>query len=168
MHNSFANRLQVIVGISVVYIMGYNGMVATYAWLCGGEFTFGFAASVGFFGAWLTTFTAPYFINLDALNWGPKYGYIWAPSCAIGALWTWLYLPEVKNRTFEEINEMFMARLPARKFRGYKCVGPAVFQVDEKHPRVSVEEVVWADGKVASEAAMHVEGAVFSRYSGDI
>jgi hypothetical protein len=94
--------------------MGYNGMISSYAWLCGGEFpsqrlrsfTFGLAASVGFFGAWLTTFTAPYFINPDALNWGPKYGYLWAPSCAIGALWTYFYLPEVKNRTFEEIDEM--------------------------------------------------------------
>jgi hypothetical protein len=108
------NSSQAIVGISVLYIMGYNGMVSSYAWLCGGEFpsqrlrsfTFGIAASVGFFGAWLTTFTAPYFINPDALNWGPKYGYIWAPSCVIGALWTYFYLPEVKDRTFEEIDEM--------------------------------------------------------------
>jgi hypothetical protein len=89
-------------------------MVATYAWLCGGEFpsqrlrsyTFGLAASIGFLGAWLATFTAPYFINPDSLNWGPKYGYIWFPSCLLGALWTWLYLPEVQNRTFEEIDEM--------------------------------------------------------------
>ena len=67
----------------------------------------------GFFGAWLATFTAPYFINPSALNWGPKYGYIWAPSCFIGALWAYFYLPEVKNRTFEEIDEMvsFMLRI---------------------------------------------------------
>jgi hypothetical protein len=55
-------------------------MIATYAWLAGGEipsqrlrsYTFGLAAAVGFFGAWLTTFTAPYFINPASLNWGPK------------------------------------------------------------------------------------------------
>ena len=101
-------------GVSVVYIVGYNGMVATYAWLCGGEFpsqrlrsyTFGLAASIGFLGAWLATFTAPYFINPDSLDWGPKYGYIWTPSCLIGALWTYFYLPEVQNRKFEEIDEM--------------------------------------------------------------
>lgn len=89
-------------------------MVATYAWLCGGEFpsqrlrsyTFGLASSIGFLGAWLATFTAPYFINPDSLNWGPKYGYIWTPSCLLGALWTWFYLPEVQNRKFEEIDEM--------------------------------------------------------------
>jgi SP family sugar:H+ symporter-like MFS transporter len=51
----------------------------------------------------------------------------------------------------------FMAKLPARKFRGYKCVGPAVFQVDEKNPRVSIEEVVWSNPKVATETAAYVE-----------
>lgn len=79
---------QVIVGLSIVYICGYNGMIAAYAWLSGGEipsqrlrsYTFGVAAAVGFAGAWLATFTAPYFINPDALNWGPEYGkYIHMP-----------------------------------------------------------------------------------------
>jgi SP family sugar:H+ symporter-like MFS transporter len=73
---------QVVVALSVIYICGYNGMVATYAWLAGGEipsqrlrsYTFGIAAAVGFAGAWLATFTAPYFINPSALNWGPEYG----------------------------------------------------------------------------------------------
>ena len=68
-------------------------MVATYAWISGGElpsqrlrsYTFGLATAIGFFAAWLTTFTAPYFINPEALNWGPKYGYIWMPSCLICA-----------------------------------------------------------------------------------
>ena len=56
-------------------------MIAAYAWLSGGEipsqrlrsYTFGVAAAVGFAGAWLATFTAPYFINPDSLNWGPEY-----------------------------------------------------------------------------------------------
>ncbi|KAK4118829.1 general substrate transporter [Parathielavia appendiculata] len=124
---------QAIVGLSVVYILGYNGMVATYAWISGGElpsqrlrsYTFGFATAIGFFAAWLTTFTAPYFINPESLNWGPKYGYIWTPSCFISALWVYFFLPEVKDRTLEEIDEMFEARLPARKFRKYVCVGHA-------------------------------------------
>ena len=94
--------------------MARQGMIATYAWVSGGElpsqrlrsYTFGLAAAVGFFGAWLTTFTAPYFINPEALNWGPRYGYIWFPSCVIAALWVFFFLPEVKGRTLEEIDEM--------------------------------------------------------------
>ncbi|KAL2018419.1 hypothetical protein VTK56DRAFT_838 [Thermocarpiscus australiensis] len=122
---------QAIVALAVVYILGYNGMVATYAWISGGElpsqrlrsYTFGLATAIGFAAAWLTTFTAPYFINPESLNWGPKYGFIWAPSCFVSALWVYMFLPEVKDRTLEEIDEMFEARLPARKFRKYVCVG---------------------------------------------
>jgi SP family sugar:H+ symporter-like MFS transporter len=50
-------------------------------------------------------------------------GWIWAPSCFITVIWVYFYLPEIKNRTLEEIDEMFEARLPARKFRKYVCTG---------------------------------------------
>lgn len=89
-------------------------MIAPYSWLVAGEipsqrlrsYTFGFASAAGFLGAWLITFTAPYFINPSALNWGPRYGYIWFPSCMICVVWVYFFLPEVKGRTLEEINAM--------------------------------------------------------------
>ncbi|KAG8156818.1 hypothetical protein KVR01_013423 [Diaporthe batatas] len=151
-----------IVALAIIYIFGYNGMVATYAWISGGElpsqrlrsYTFGLATAVGFFAAWLATFTAPYFINPESLNWGPKYGYIWTPSCWIAAAWVYFFLPEVKDRSLEEIDEMFEARLPAKKFRQYVCVGRAGREAEKKEAEVvHAEEVVWADGKAASEAA---------------
>ena len=98
----------------VFYIIGFNGMISSYSWLAGGEIpsqrlrsmTLGFAAALSFFFAWLSTFTAPYFINPDSLNWGPKYGYVWTGSCFICAIWTFLFLPETFNRPLDEINEM--------------------------------------------------------------
>ena len=100
-------------------------MVGTYAWLSGGEipsqrlrsYTFGFAAATGFLFAWLTTFTAPYFINPSSLNWGPKYGYIWFPSGLIAAAWVWFFLPELKGRTLEEIDEMVRLTPPPAPLR---------------------------------------------------
>ncbi|KAJ4351420.1 uncharacterized protein N0V89_006762 [Didymosphaeria variabile] len=161
---------KVIVAMSVIYICGYNGMVATYAWLAGGEipsqrlrsYTFGLAAAVGFAGAWLATFTAPYFINPDALNWGPEYGWIWGPSCLITVVWIFFFLPEIKNRTLEEVDEMFEARLPARKFRQYVCVGRHVSEEKilaerDGDERKSVEEKVWTDHKAVAEATVHIE-----------
>jgi len=117
------------VGISITYLVAYNCAINPFSWLAGGEipsqrlrsYTFGLAAGVGFLGAWLATFTAPYFINPGSLNWGPKYGYIWFPSGLIAAVFTFFYLPETKDRTLEEIDEMFEAGVPARKFRGYQC-----------------------------------------------
>ncbi|TKA45745.1 hypothetical protein B0A54_03430 [Friedmanniomyces endolithicus] len=168
---------KLIVGISVVYILSYNGMISSYAWLSGGElpsqhlrsYTFGLAASTGFLGAWLATFTAPYFINPDALNWGPKYGYIWVPPCLLAALWVYFFLPEVKGRSLEEIDELFERRLPARQFRGYVCTSRSAIESkmrnassdegDEKGPTVQTIERVFGDEKgVAAvvETAMHV------------
>ncbi|KAJ5058521.1 general substrate transporter [Bipolaris maydis] len=139
---------KIIVGVSVVYICGYNGMIAAYSWLAGGEipsqrlrsYTFGVASAVAFAAAWLTTFTAPYFINPESLNWGPEYGWIWGPSCFITVLWIYFYLPEIKDRTLEEVDEMFEARLPARKFRKYVCVGHYVQGRDEKIGRSDSEK----------------------------
>jgi SP family sugar:H+ symporter-like MFS transporter len=180
--------IQVVVALSVIYICGYNGMVATYAWLAGGEipsqrlrsYTFGIAAAVGFAGAWLATFTAPYFINPSALNWGPEYGtlsrclypssypsaesssanvpilgWIWGPSCMVTVIWIYIYLPEIKNRTLEEIDEMFEAKLPARSFRKYVCVGRHI--PEDKLGRKSTEEQVWGNEKAVAEATLHIE-----------
>ncbi|RYN54993.1 hypothetical protein AA0114_g3451 [Alternaria tenuissima] len=156
---------KVTVGLTAIYMFSYNGMISTYAWLSGGELpnqrlrshTFGLAASAGFVGAWLTTFTAPYFINPQSMNWGPRYGFIWAPSCAIAATWVFFFLPEVKNRTLEEIDEMFEAKLPARKFSSYKCVGAARHD-DEGKARSSVERekevAVFQNEKVAAETSV--------------
>ncbi|KAF2644092.1 general substrate transporter [Massarina eburnea CBS 473.64] len=161
---------KVIVGMSIIYICGYNGMVATYAWLAGGEIpsqrlrshTFGIAAAIGFAGAWLATFTAPYFINPDALNWGPEYGWIWGPSCMLTVVWIYFYLPEIKNRTLEEIDEMFEAKpkLSAKKFRRYVCTGryigdEKVIAGGEKDQIERVEHM--GEKKQTAEATVHNE-----------
>jgi MFS transporter, SP family, sugar:H+ symporter len=66
---------KVIVALSVIYIVAYNGGMASFAWLVGGElprqslrsYTFGLAAGVGFIGAWLAAFTAPDFMQVARL-----------------------------------------------------------------------------------------------------
>ncbi|KAH7143447.1 general substrate transporter [Dactylonectria macrodidyma] len=144
---------KVLVALSCLYMTSYNGMIASYSWLVAGEipsqrlrsYTFGFAAAIGFLGAWLITFTAPYFINPSSLNWGPRYGYIWFPSCIISAAWVFFFLPELKGRKLEEIDQMFNERLPARKFRTYQCVTQTSVLNKEK---LSAEIVVSETEKV--------------------
>ncbi|ROV89389.1 hypothetical protein VSDG_08647 [Cytospora chrysosperma] len=154
-----------VVGLAVLYILAYNGMVSTYSWISGGElpsqrlrsYTFGLATAIAFLAAWLATFTAPYFINPESLNWGPRYGYIWTPPCWLAAAWVYFFLPEVKDRSLEEIDEMFEARLPARKFRNYVCVGRAGREAEKNEVEVAhAEEAAWSDGKVATEATTAV------------
>ena len=59
-------------------------------------------------------------------------GWIWGPSCFITVVWVYFYLPEIKNRTLEEIDEMFEARLSARKFRKYVCAQRFAADGDDK------------------------------------
>lgn len=51
---------------------------------------------------------------------------------------------------------MFEARLPARKFRKYVCVGR--HNPDDKHlARKSTEEEVFSNEKAVAEATIHIE-----------
>ena len=72
----------ILIAFSILYNFVYCATIAPYSWVVAGEipsqrlrgYTFGIAAGLGFVGAWLITFTAPYFINPNSLNWGPKAG----------------------------------------------------------------------------------------------
>ncbi|KAI2602113.1 general substrate transporter [Hypoxylon sp. NC1633] len=119
---------KVIVGFSSLFSFFYVAY-APYAWLLGGEYpnnhlrahTYGLSTALNFLGNWLGVFTAPYFINPASLGWSAKYGYIWFGSNAIVFIFTYFCIPETRDRTLEEINEIFEAKVPARKFKGYVC-----------------------------------------------
>jgi len=121
---------QVLTAMSAIYNFFYCGTISPYAWTVGAEitsqrlrsYTIGVGSAINFLLAWAITFSAPYFINLANLNWGAKYGWIWFASCFIMAAWMFFFLPETKDRTLEELDELFEAQLPARKFRSYVCV----------------------------------------------
>ena len=119
-----------VVASVALFKFAYTTM-GPYAWLIGGEYpnnqqrgyVFGIASALNFMLTWLGTFTAPFFINPAALGWNAQYGYIWFVSNLIMTVFTWFLLPETRDRTLEEIHEMFEAKLPARAFQGYVCVG---------------------------------------------
>ena len=88
-------------------------------------------------------------------------------------MFVYFCLPEVKGRSLEEIDEMFAARLPARKFRSYVCTGRAAIEskmrngsdsdddksTGGKDGTVQTIERVFGDEKGVSavvETAMHV------------
>ncbi|KEF56624.1 uncharacterized protein A1O9_06813 [Exophiala aquamarina CBS 119918] len=150
------NTGRVVVGFIALFTFFYVAY-APYAWLLGGEyvnnqmraFTFGFATALNFLGNWLGTFTAPYFINPAKLAWGPQYGYIWFGSNMIVAVFTWFFLPETRDRTLEEIHEMFEAKLPARAFKNYVCVGVEGYAAEAMGKDLSMRK--------EAGAAAHVE-----------
>ncbi|KAJ9480383.1 putative Maltose permease MAL31 (putative) [Pseudozyma hubeiensis] len=57
-----------------------------------------------------------YMLNSDAWNLQAKTGLFWAGTCAISLVWTYFRLPELANRTYGELEVLFAAKVPARKF----------------------------------------------------
>lgn len=49
------------------------------------------------------------------------HSYIWFGSNMILFAFTWFFIPETRDRTLEEIHEMFENNVPARKFKSYVC-----------------------------------------------
>ncbi|KAJ4295542.1 hypothetical protein N0V90_007555 [Kalmusia sp. IMI 367209] len=56
------------------------------------------------------------------LNWGAKVAYIWAASNAITFVFLYFFLPEMRGRSLEEIDEMFQNRVPTWEFPAYHCI----------------------------------------------
>jgi Sugar (and other) transporter len=108
---------------------------------------------LNFLGNWLGTFTAPYFINPASLGWSAKYGYIWFASNMILLVFTWFFIPETRDRTLEEIHEMFEARLPARKFKAYVCTSTEALAAEGIAKDIKLREVGSASHVEDSEKA---------------
>lgn len=79
---------------------------------------------------------------------GGKYGYIWAGTSVIALAWYYFFIPELKGRSLEEIDELFENKVPTFEFKSFetKALGKALKDVQDRmnrgeKPVASVEEV---------------------------
>jgi hypothetical protein len=70
----------------------------------------------------LMSVSLPYIFNPDAGNLGGKTGFVYLGLCSVGAIGTWLWLPEMKDRSPAEIDRMFALKLSSRKFESWYMV----------------------------------------------
>ncbi|KAI1102458.1 general substrate transporter [Jackrogersella minutella] len=111
------------------YVIVWRGFASSMTWPISAEVvnsrlrvvTLSFASAIDFFFAWLTCFCSPYFINPTALDWGAKYCWIWTASNVLTFAVFWLFLPDMKGRSLEEIDELFEKRVPTRGFPIFEC-----------------------------------------------
>ncbi|KAI1828344.1 MFS transporter [Xylaria intraflava] len=140
---------RVAVAFNVLFIVCVS-IYLPCLYLLGGEFpnsalrgyAFGVANMFKYAANFLGNFTAPYFINPASLNWGPKYGYIWFSSNVTVATFAYFFLPETRDRTLEELHEMFENKVPARKFKTYVCVGVEGYAAEVRKETGQQEEKV--------------------------
>ncbi|KAL2838557.1 hypothetical protein BJY01DRAFT_258022 [Aspergillus pseudoustus] len=129
---------QVLVAFTALTKFFYNGCVGAASYPVATElvssrlraWTVGTATSLGYLLAWLTNFCTPYFINPEHLNWGARYGYIWFGSNVASLIFFFFFIPEMKGRSLEELDEMFGAKVGAREFKGYQCLIGEAARID--------------------------------------
>lgn len=86
-----------------------------------------YTQSVTVFTAWsqatMWTCVLPYLINPDAANLGAKIGFMYGGFGIAIIFFVYFCVPEYYNRSLEELDEMFMKKVPARNFTNFVCVG---------------------------------------------
>ncbi|KAL3440166.1 sugar transporter [Aspergillus insuetus] len=67
---------------------------------------------------WFIVFgvATPYMLNPDAANWKGKTFFLYGGTCFLSGVWAYFRLPEMKGRTYEELDILFRTGTPARKF----------------------------------------------------
>ena len=54
-------------------------------------------------------------VNPDKANLRGKVGFVFGGASLLGTVWSYFYIPELKDRTFQEIDYLFHHRVPPRK-----------------------------------------------------
>ncbi|OAA61662.1 General substrate transporter [Niveomyces insectorum RCEF 264] len=119
-----------LLAFAFMFYFFYNGFIGTVSWPIAGEVvasrlrvsTISLGTGFNYFFNWLISYCSPYFINKDDLNWGPKYGYIWAGANFAALVFIIFMVPETKGRSLEEIDELFENRVSVWRFKSYQCI----------------------------------------------
>ncbi|RSL48969.1 hypothetical protein CEP54_012639 [Fusarium duplospermum] len=62
----------------------------------------------------------PYMVNPDEANLKGKVGFIFGGLGLLGMLWSWIFVPELKGRRYDEIDRLFELKVSPRKMGTYK------------------------------------------------
>lgn len=65
----------------------------------------------------ITNAVNPFMLNPTAGNWKGKTGFFWGGCAFVFFIWTYFRLPEMKDRTYEELDLLFLRRTPTRAFK---------------------------------------------------
>lgn len=65
------------------------------------------------------SFVLPYLFNPNAANLQAKVSFIYGGLAVLCCVYLYFYQPETSGRSYEELDEMFVKKIPARKFKDY-------------------------------------------------
>lgn len=65
-------------------------------------------------------FVIPKLFNPNEANLGAKVTFIFGGLAFVSCIYLWVYQPETAGRTYEELDELFVNKVPGRKFKSTK------------------------------------------------
>ncbi|KAH6693601.1 general substrate transporter [Plectosphaerella plurivora] len=99
----------------------------------------------------VVTFTLPFLLNEPA--WlGSKVGFIFGGIAIIGLFWGVFWMPELSNKTLEDIDEMFEAGVPAWHTRNWKPARHAEPSKLEDPETTSEKDILERNNRLAASA----------------
>ncbi|KAH8651140.1 MFS hexose transporter [Xylariales sp. PMI_506] len=116
-----------VVALIMLYNWWYGVTIGStaYVLLCevatsrlrGKTIAIGFGVQNAIYLMW--SFVLPYMFNPDEANMGAKVAFVFGGLCVICLVYLYFCQPETTGRSYEELDELFMKRVPARKFKDY-------------------------------------------------
>lgn len=82
-----------------------------------------FATAIDVLSAFIITFTIPYLLGSPGANLKAGVGWILGGDAVIALGFAIFFVPELKGRSLEEVDELFEARLWAWQFSSYETTG---------------------------------------------
>ena len=118
--------VKAIAAFSLLFAFFFAAGISPLTWLNASELstarlrnvTNGFALLCISLSSLTITYVIPYITNADEGNLGAKTYFIFAFFMLLALVFTFYKFPEVKGRSPAELDEMFAARLSARRFKG--------------------------------------------------
>ncbi|KAH8901655.1 general substrate transporter [Thozetella sp. PMI_491] len=90
-----------------------------------------FASVISIFTTFVTAFTIPYLLNAPYANLGGKIGFIYGSINVAMVVVAFFYIPELKGRTLEEVDQLFASGTPIRKMGKVQTVPVENLYVEE-------------------------------------
>lgn len=65
-------------------------------------------------------FAIPYMVSPTAAHLNGKVGFVFGGLGLIASIWAWFFIPELRGRSFQEIDTMFQNKVPPRQMGSYQ------------------------------------------------
>jgi MFS transporter, SP family, sugar:H+ symporter len=114
-----ANDDKTYSGVVIASVILLNGVckygLASQCWLIGSEIggtqmrkkLMGWGVVIDVLAAFLVTFFTPYLLDGPTIQLGAKMGYVIMGLAAAGFIFCFFFIPELKGRSLEEVDELF-------------------------------------------------------------